>query len=122
MLDRNVVHIRAAGTHVFCTKDATYIDAVEAALKSAHVVPSAVRRELRSLIENGGGRVVYISTARIARNVYHSAYVIMLLQEYIKTLLDDAVVDIVTKGRNTHRKTLIVVDREKALQKLGGYA
>jgi hypothetical protein len=113
MLEHGVVHMRVANAHVFCTKGASYTDAVEAAMKSAGLVPRDIKQRLRELIEKSQGRTVYISAARLAESVYRSPRVVMLLHEYIKALLNGAVTDVIMRGRNM--KTLFVIDREKAL-------
>jgi hypothetical protein len=103
---------RVGVVSVYCMPGADKKTAVEAALKAASLVPKRIRERLLKLLRGARSSIVYLRLSKILDerpNPFQAAAV----HEYLRLLLDGAIVE----ESWGSRRVVLVVDREKALQK-----
>ncbi|MGC9051878.1 hypothetical protein [Pyrobaculum sp.] len=101
---------------VYCLPDADVRTAVEAALKSAGVIPRFVLNRLREIIAGAKTRVIRIAPASLLGESYKPPAALTAAKEYVKLLLDGSVIG---EEEIRRRRTALVIDVAKARQRLG---
>ncbi len=101
---------------VYCLPDADARTAVEVALKSAGVIPRTILDRLRKIVAGAKTRVVRIAPAALLGEDYKPPAALTAAKEYVKLLLDGSVLG---EEEIRRKRTVLVVDVEKARQRLG---
>jgi hypothetical protein len=117
LLVRHSLYKWATGDYaVYCLPDADARTAVEAALKSAGVIPRSVLDRLREIVAGAKTRVIRIAPAALLGEGYKPPIALHAVKKYVKLLLDGSVLG---EEEIRRRRTALVVDVAKARQRLG---